>query len=496
MAPDDQKLPKPDLDRPTARPPVTTRRGWPRWLKFVIALALCVLVVFAAIHFLSKPAPQRSGGRFNATGAMPVVAATVENGDMPINLSALGTVTSLATVTVRSRIAGQLTEVYFKEGQDVNAGDLLAQIDPRPYQVALEQAQGQLARDQALLENAKADLARYQGLVAQGAIGRQQADTQAALVRQYEGTIQTDQAAVDSAQLNLDYTRILAPISGRVGLRQVDKGNYVQTGDTNGIVVITQIKPITVVFSLPEDNLQQVRARMKAGAVLPVTAFDRNLVDVLATGTLSTIDNIIDTTTGTIKLRATFANDNEVLFPNQFVNIRLQVDVIHDTPIIPAAAVQRGAPGTFVYVVNADDTVSVRPVTLGPSQGERVSIASGLKAGEKIVTDGVDRLKDGAKIRQPNATGANRGTGAGRAGGAGRTNGATGSGAPPGTAPAPVTTPSTSPAGTLPNTPSTLPPANPGTGPAPAAAPGDTTPGNAPRSQRRRDATPAPAPSP
>lgn len=466
MAPDDQKLSKAEFDRPVAPPPAATRRRFPTWLKLIIALVVCVLVVFAATHFLSKPTPQRSGGRFNAAGAIPVVAATVENGDMPINLSALGTVTSLATVTVRSRIAGQLTDIYFIEGQDVKAGDLLAQIDPRPYQVALEQAQGQLARDQALLENAKADLARYQGLVSQGAIGRQQLDTQAALVRQYEGTIQTDQAAVDNAQLNLDYTRILAPVGGRVGLRQVDKGNYVQTNDTNGIVVITQLKPITVLFSLPEDNLQQVRTRLKAGATLPVTAYDRNLVDVLATGTLSTLDNIIDTTTGTIKLRATFANDNETLFPNQFVNIRLQVDVIHNTPIIPAAAVQRGAPGTFVYVVNADDTVSVRPVTLGPSQGERVSVASGLKAGEKIVTDGVDRLKDGAKIRQPNPPGRN-------AAGAG---GAT----------APARPPATSPAGTLPNTPSTVPPANPGT---------DDKGGNGTPNQRR-PRTPAPAPSP
>lgn len=467
MAPDDQKLPRPSVDQRPAPPVARAPRTWPRWVKLLIAAVLCVAVVIAVIQLLPKPSAPRTGGRFNASGIIPVVSATVIKGDMPINLSALGTVTSLATVTVRARIGGQLTEVYFKEGQDVNAGDLLAQVDPRPYQVALEQAKGQLARDQALLENAKTDLARYQGLVAQGSIARQQSDTQAALVRQYEGTIQTDQAQVNNAQLNLDYTSILAPIGGRVGLRQVDKGNYVQTNDTNGIVVITQLKPITVVFSVPEDNLQAIRRRLIAGASLPVTAYDRGQSKVLATGTLSTIDNQIDTTTGTIKLRAQFDNVDEALFPNQFVNIRLQVDVIKDTPIIPTAAVQRGAPGTFVYVVNdsdpANQSVSVRPITLGPGEGERVSVTSGLQAGEKIVVDGVDRLKDGAKIRQPNAPG-NRGAGAANT---------------PGTATPPAgTPPATSPAGTLPNaTPSTEPPrtppegAQPGQRRRPAASP-------------------------
>jgi multidrug efflux system membrane fusion protein len=494
MAPDDQKLPQklppPGADHRPVSPVQSARRTWPRWIKFAIAAVLCVVVVIAIIQLLPKPAAPRTGGRFNAAGAIPVVTATVANGDMPIVLSALGTVTSLATVTVRARISGQLTDVYFKEGQDVNAGDLLAQVDPRPYQVALDQMQGQLARDQALLANAKIDLTRYQGLVAQGSIARQQADTQAALVQQYEGTVQTDQAQVDNAQLNLDYTRILAPVGGRVGLRQVDKGNYVQLGDTNGIVVITQLKPITVVFSVPEDNLQAVRKRLNAGATLPVTAYDRNQTAALATGVLATIDNLIDTTTGTIKLRATFDNKDEALFPNQFVNIRLQVDVIHDTPIIPTAAVQRGAPGTFVYVVNGADpnnqTVSVRPITLGPGEGERVSVAAGLKADEKIVVDGVDRLKDGAKIRQPTTPGA---TG-GRAGAAPPANGAP---------------PATSPAGALPGTtPSTEPPINPPAGATtPNTAPGATTPGQrsrpdgTPRRQRPpADGAPAPSPSP
>ncbi len=437
MAPDDQKLPPTLASRSEQRPVLAVARPprrWPRWIKLLIAAVLCVVMVIAIIQLLPKPSAPRAGGRFNASGATPVVSAPVIKGDMPINLSALGTVTSLATVTVRARIGGQLTEVYFIEGQDVNAGDLLAQVDPRPYQVALEQARGQLARDQALLENAKTDLARYQGLVSQGAIGRQQADTQAALVRQYDGTIQTDQAQVDNAQLNLDYTRIQAPISGRVGLRQVDKGNYVQTNDTNGLVVITLLKPITVVFSVPEDNLQAIRQRLNSGASLPVAAYDRGQTKVLANGTLSTIDNLIDTTTGTIKLRAQFDNVDEALFPNQFVNIRLQVDVVKDTPIIPTAAVQRGAPGTFVYVVNdsdpANQTVSVRPVTLGPGEGERVSVASGLQAGEKIVVDGVDRLKDGAKIRQPNAPGGRAGANAPQG---------TSQGAPRGTTPAGAT---------------------------------------------------------
>jgi multidrug efflux system membrane fusion protein len=478
MAPDDQKLPKTVYERPLAPPIVRAPRTWPLWIKLVLAAVMCALVVLAIIQLLPKPTAPRNGGRFNASGAIPVVSATVIKGDMPINLSALGTVTSLATVTVRARIGGQLTEVYFKEGQDVNAGDLLAQVDPRPYQVALEQAKGQLARDQALLENAKTDLARYQGLVAQGSIARQQSDTQAALVRQYEGTIQTDQAQVNNAQLNLDYTSILAPVSGRVGLRQVDKGNYVQTNDTNGVVVITQLKPITVVFSVPEDDLQAIRRRVNAGASLPVTAYDRGQNKVLANGTLSTTDNQIDTTTGTIKLRALFDNVDEALFPNQFVNIRLQVDVVKDTPIIPTAAVQRGAPGTFVYVVNDSDpqnqSVSVRPITLGPGEGERVSVASGLQAGEKIVVDGVDRLKDGAKIRQPNAPGRGGANNQGNA--------------------APPAPPATSPAGTLPTaTPSTQTPAAQPTAQPPGAPPGTaspTAPGSRPEGaqpgQRRR----------
>ncbi len=494
MAPDDQNLPKPRADQRPVPVVQTAPRTWPRWIKFAIAAVLCVIVVIGIIQLLPKPSAPRTGGRFNATGAIPVVTAPVVNGDMPINLSALGTVTSLATVTVRARISGQLTELYFKEGQDVATGDLLAQVDPRPYQVALEQAQGQLARDKALLDNAKIDLGRYQGLVAQGSIARQQADTQAALVRQYEGTVQTDQAQVDNAQLNLDYTRILAPIDGRVGLRQVDKGNYVQLNDTNGVAVITQLKPITVVFSVPEDNLQAIRKRLAAGAVLPVTAFDRNQVNALATGVLATIDNIIDTTTGTIKLRATFDNKDEALFPNQFVNIRLQVDVVKNTPIIPTAAIQRGAPGTFVYAVNdtdpANQTVTVRPITLGPGEGERVSVSAGLKAGEKIVVDGVDRLKDGAKIRQPTPT-----------------NGRAGATPPPDGAP-----PTTSPAGVLPGTtPSTQPAVNspngnpPAGATAPNTAPGTTTPGEQPKpdgtpgGQRRRPpagATPAPSPTP
>jgi len=379
---------------------------------------------------------------------MPVTTATAEKGDIPVTVNALGTITPLATITVKSQIAGLLTEVAFQEGQMVQKGDLLALVDPRPYQHALEQAQGQLERDQALLKNAQLDAQRYKTLFAQDSIAKQQLDTQNALVLQYTGTVQTDQAQVDTAKLNLNYCYIRAPLTGRVGLRLVDPGNYISVGDSTGIAVITQMQPITAIFTVAEDNLPPILQRLRQNVQLPVTAYDRGLKTKLADGAVSSIDNQIDTTTGTVKLRAQFANKDEMLFPNQFVNIALLVNTIRDATVIPTAAVQRGAPGTFVYVVthNGGDkekeaaekskeswfsrlvdsikeflgehlgssekkrvapTVAVRPVKLGVSSGERIAVDSGLAPGDVVVTDGADRLKDGAPVIPSNSVSAN-----------------------------------------------------------------------------------------
>ncbi len=371
------------------------RRLWPR-----LGLALAALLLTAGVGWLIwRPATAPPNQSLRATsGPTPVVAAPAEKGDMPVTLSELGTVTPLAAVTVRTQINGQLTEVAFREGQTVSKGDFLAQIDPRPYQAALDQLQGQLARDQALLKNAQLDLTRFRTLVAQDSIARQQLDTQDSLVHQLEGTVAADQAQVAAAKLNLAYCHIIAPVTGRVGLRQVDPGNYVQVSDLSGIVVITQIKPISVIFSVPEDELPAIVRRLHAGATLPVTAFDRSLTNKLATGVLTTLDNQIDTSTGTVKFRAQFDNADEILFPNQFVNAQLLVDTLHDATLIPTSAVQRGAPGTFVYVVKPDRTVAVQPIKLGPGDSRRVAVTSGLAPGDQVVVDGADKLRDGAKV--------------------------------------------------------------------------------------------------
>jgi multidrug efflux system membrane fusion protein len=337
-------------------------------------------------------------------------------------LTALGTVTPLATVTVQTQLSGTLQTVAFQEGQMVKKGDLLAQIDPRPYQISLENAEGALARDQALLQTARLDLKRYQTLLAQDSIASQQVDTQASLVQQYIGTVKSDQANIDTYKLDLIYARITAPVSGRVGLRQVDPGNYVTPSLTNGIVVITQLQPISVIFTVSEDNLPQIMKQVQTGAKLSVTAYDRSNTTSLAGGTLETLDNQIDTTTGTLKLRAMFNNQDNLLFPNQFVNARLLVDTIHDAVIVPTSAVLNGSMGQFVYVVKDDSTVTVRPVKIGPVDGERTSIASGLQTGERVVIDGSDRLKEGAKITIP----ADRPRGASGARGAAGAHGASG----------------------------------------------------------------------
>jgi multidrug efflux system membrane fusion protein len=381
-----------------ATPPAPKPVRRSRWR--LLPWLLVVLAVAAAIAWVARPrdaAPPRAG-RFALSGPMVVVPEAAKKGDIPIILNALGTVTPLATVTVKTQISGQIMEIGFQEGQTVQKGDFLAEIDPRPYQLALNQAEGQLLKDQALLKNAQIDLARYRTLVAQDSLAKQTLDTQASLVAQYQGVVRTDQALVDNAKLNLVYCRITAPVTGRVGLRLVDQGNYVQAGEATGLVVITQMQPITVVFPLPEDNLPAIVKRMRAGAQLEVVAYDRTQTNKLATGTLTTIDNQIDPSTGTFKLKAQFANDDEGLFPNQFVNVQLLVDTLHDVTTIPTSAVQRGAPGTFVYLVKPDDTVTVRAVKLGPSAGERIAVESGLVPGDKVVVDGADKLKEGAKI--------------------------------------------------------------------------------------------------
>ena len=374
---------------------------------------------------------------------LPVAVAPARTADFTVWLNALGNVTARSTVTVRPRVDGQLARVLFREGQLVKAGDLLAEIDPRPFEVQVTQANGQLARDQAQLANARVDLARYQTLLKQDSIAQQQVDTQAALVRQLEGTIEADRGAVDNAKLQLSYTRITAPAGGRTGLRQVDAGNMVRQTDANGIVVITQVQPISVIYAIPEDRLAAVQRRMQSGDVPLVDAYDRDGRIKLASGKLVTLDNQIDPTTGTIKLKAEFANENSALFPNQFVNVRMQLETLHGVTVVPTSAVQRGTPGTFVYRVNDDDTVSIRVVKLGPAEGETTVIESGLAPGERVVTDGADKLRDGAKIepvtpeqRAAPAAGTRRGDGKG-AGKGGRRNGgaAEAAGAPAGVAP-------------------------------------------------------------
>jgi membrane fusion protein, multidrug efflux system len=356
---------------------------------------------FAYRYFVPAPTSESTvatGGARGAPRPTPVVAAPTQTGSIDVYLNGLGTVTPLQTVTVRSRVEGQLLRVLFQEGQIVQQGQVLAEIDPRPFEVQLHQAEGNMARDRALLENARLDLERYRTLFEQDSIAKQQVDTQASLVRQYEGAVKVDQSQIDNARLQLTYSRITAPVGGRVGLRLVDAGNIVRAGDTNGLVVITQLQPISAVFTIPQDNLPAVLKRMQSGEKLPVEAWDREQKTRLAAGTLTSLDNLVDPTTGTIKLKAQFANDDYALFPNQFVNVRMKLDTLRDTIVIPSVAVQRGAQGMYVYVVKADQTVTLRQVKLGPIDGLRVAIVEGLAAGETIVTDGMDRLRDGAAV--------------------------------------------------------------------------------------------------
>jgi membrane fusion protein, multidrug efflux system len=398
------------VDEPVCRPAhlrgTVSERPRRSPLQLLARLLLITAIAILAVCFFPRSEPQpKNGTRAPSDNPLQVGVVPVAKGDMPVVLNQLGTVTPLTTVTVKTQLSGYLMQVAFHEGQMANEGDFLAQIDPRPYEVALEQARAQLAKDQALLRNALLDLQRYNTLVAENSIARQTRDTQEALVGQYQATVKADQAQVDAQKLNLTYCRIISPVTGRVGLRQVDPGNYVQVSDPNGIVVITQVNPISVIFTTPEDNLPQVISRLRGGATLDVIAYDRTGANELARGTLDTVDNQIDTTTGTVKLRAIFDNKEETLFPNQFVNIKLIVNTIREADILPNSAIQRGAPGTFVYVVKPDRTVAVQKVTLGPTDGQRVAIMSGLQPGDSVVVDGTDRLRDGAKVTVASAGG-------------------------------------------------------------------------------------------
>ena len=348
----------------------------------------------------NKAGTGNTGGRFGAdpNRTQPVAAIAAKLGDINIVQTGLGTVAALKVATVKSRVDGLLQNVSFQEGTIVKAGEVLAEIDPQPLKVALAQVEGQLARDQAQLANARLDLERYRTLLAQDSIAKQQLDAQDALVKQFEGTVKVDQAQVDSAKLQLSYTRITAPISGRLGLRQMDAGNIIRASDATGLVVITQVDPITVLFTVPQDNLPRVLKQLKAGAKLGVDAWDRDQKNKLASGFLLSSDNQIDTATGTIKMKAQFPNPDGMLFPNQFVNVRMVVDSKKSATVIPMAAIQRGARGTIVYVVKGDKTISMRSVTLGPVENDMVVIESGVIPGELVVVDGIDRLREGAKV--------------------------------------------------------------------------------------------------
>lgn len=388
-----------------------------RWL-----LSLFIVLVVAVVAWKFWPAgtdPKQGAGQKaaqghtgrsgsmrpgfgGATGPVPVRVAPAVTGDFALYYKALGTVTALNTINVRSRVSGELVKIAFEEGQMVKAGDLLAEIDPRPYQNALLQAEGTLLQNQAQLKNAQVDLERYRGLYAEDSIAKQTLDTAAALVGQYQGTVKTNQAAVNDAKLNLEFTRIRAPISGRVGLRQLDIGNLVAANDTTALAVITQTQPISVVFTLPESNLDTVLARYRSGAKLPVEAWDRGGVKLQASGVLQSLDNQIDTTTGTLKFKARYDNRDQSLFPNQFVNVRLLADTLKGVVLAPTAAIQFGTNGTFVYALDGDRKVTIKTLKIGPSDGSNTVVTEGLAAGERVVLEGTDRLKEGSEVEVVN----------------------------------------------------------------------------------------------
>ena len=372
--------------------------GGPRTLWIVGGLILVFLFIWAT---WPGGHSRTASGKYDANGPIPVAVAQARLGDVRVTLNALGAVTPLATVTVKPQVSGILQKIDFREGQLVRAGTVLAEIDPRPFQAALDQAKGALARDAAQYANAKIDLKRYQTLWAQQAISQQILATQEATVNTDAGTVVADKAAVEAAALNLDYCTIRSPVAGRVGLRQVDVGNYVQVGVTAEIVVVTELQPISVLFTLPEDNLSQLMQRVREGAALPADAYDRSQTTKLASGTLSTVDNEIDPTTGTVKIRAVFDNSDNALFPSQFVNVRLLVNTLHAQTTVPSPAIQHGASGDFVFVVRRGQTVNMRAVTLGPADGDNADVVKGVIPGEEVVVDGADRLRDGARVTIP-----------------------------------------------------------------------------------------------
>jgi multidrug efflux system membrane fusion protein len=409
----------PESGAPGAKAAQNTTRSKTRWWLWVLILGLIAVGVwyFRSSRAASQsanaatPATASKGKGGSGTGGfvVPVVVATAQRGDLPVYFNGLGTVTAYNTVTVHSRVDGQLISVAFKEGQFVNEGDLLAQIDPRPFQVQLEQAQGQLAKDQAQRKDAEVNLERFKLLF------QQQLDTQAALVGQVDGAIASDQSQISNAKLQLTYSRITAPISGRIGLRLVDAGNIVHATDATGLLVITQLQPISVIFSLPEDQLPQVNSKLRSGVQLPVEAFDRDDTAKIAAGKLVTIDNQIDLTTGTYKLKSIFNNEDNALFPNQFVNVHLLVDTKRNLTLIPTPAIQRGPQGTYVYAAGNDNIAKIRIVTIAQTRGDTVGLSAGLNPGDIVVIDGADKLQDGSKIIPNFATGnkaAGRGAGA------------------------------------------------------------------------------------
>jgi membrane fusion protein, multidrug efflux system len=412
---------------PSSEPPPSFLRRHRVAIFLCLGILVCIFALVRFVHYRQQQHQQEAqvarAGRFRSrpgqqgqANPVAVSVATVTSGDITVRIPALGTITPLATVTVKTQISGQLQKIFFTEGQLVKAGDPLALIDPRPYEAALAQQQGNLRRDQALLAEARLDLKRYEELISQDSVAQQQVDSQRALVDQDVGIVAADEANIKTAKINLVYCHISSPVTGRVGLRQVDQGNYVTPGDANGIVVITELQPITAIFPVPEDNVTKIMQRIHDGATLVAEAYDRTNSAKIADGKVLTVDNQIDLTTGTVKLRALFDNKDNLLFPNQFVNIQLLVEDLKNQVVMPNSAVHRGAPNgvttTFVYLVNPDGTVSVKPVTLGVVDGEHVAVTAGLTPGNIVVTEGGDRLRDGATVQLPGTEPAPRTAGA------------------------------------------------------------------------------------